>query len=58
MTNLSLLDEHLRTLRLPTMLAQYRRVAGDEVDKLAYLHELAALEVDKRHENGVRARIA
>ncbi len=58
MTNLPLLDDHLRSLRLPTILANYRRIAGDASDKLAYLHELAALEVDKRHENGVRARIA
>jgi len=58
MTNLPLLDEHLRTLRLPTMLANYRRIAGDESGKIGYLHQLAVLEIDKRHENGVRARIA
>lgn len=55
--NAALLDEHLRTLRLPAMLANYRRIAADDPAKLHYLHELAALEVDKRHENGVRARI-
>lgn len=58
MTNLPLLDSHLRTLRLPAILANYRRISGDDPDKISYLHELAALEVDKRHENGVRARIA
>jgi DNA replication protein DnaC len=58
MTNLPLLDEHLRSLRLPAMLANYRRVADNDAAKLGYLHQLAALEVDKRHENGVRARIA
>lgn len=58
MTNGPLLDEHLRSLRLPAMLANYQRVADENSDKIAYLHELAALEVDKRHENGVRARIA
>jgi len=58
MTNLPLLDEHLRALRLPAMLSNYRRIADGSSDKLTYLHELAALEVDKRHENGVRARIA
>jgi DNA replication protein DnaC len=58
MSNLTLLDEHLRTLRLPAMLANYRRIADDNGDKLSYLHALAALEVDRRHENGVRARIA
>jgi DNA replication protein DnaC len=58
MKNLPLLDEHLRTLRLPAILANYRRISDDDADKLGYLHELAALEVDKRHENGVRTRIA
>jgi DNA replication protein DnaC len=58
MSNLPLLDEHLRTLHLPTMLANYRRVAEDSTEKITYLHALAALEVDRRHENGVRARIA
>lgn len=58
MKNAALLDEHLRTLRLPAILANYGRIAGEDADKLAFLHELVALEVDKRHENGVRARIA
>ena len=29
MKNVALLDEHLRMLRLPAILANYRRVAGD-----------------------------
>ena len=58
MTNRPLLDSHLRTLRLPAMLANYQRVSENDSDKIGYLHELAALEVDKRHENGVRTRIA
>lgn len=58
MSNLSLLDEHLRALRLPAMLANYRRIADDNGDNVSYLHALAALEVDRRQENGVRARIA
>jgi DNA replication protein DnaC len=58
MSNLALLDEHLRTLRLPAMLANYRRIADDDGEKVMYLQALAALEVDRRHENGVRARIA
>ena len=57
MKNVALLDEHLRMLRLPAILANYRRVAGDDGDKIAFLNELAAVEIDKRHENGVRARI-
>jgi DNA replication protein DnaC len=52
------LDEHLRSLRLPTMLENYNRLAqGDEV-RIAYLADLAGMEVEKRHENGVRARIS
>jgi DNA replication protein DnaC len=58
MTNFALLDEHLRALRLPAILANYRRIAGDDAEKLIFLQELVALEVDRRHENGVRARIA
>jgi DNA replication protein DnaC len=58
MTNFALLDEHLRALRLPAILANYRRIAGDDAAKLNFLQELVALEVDRRHENGVRARIA
>jgi DNA replication protein DnaC len=56
--NAPLLEEHLRLLRLPTMLANYKRVAGADDMFTGYLGELAALEVSKRHENGVRARIA
>ena len=58
MKNMALLDEHLRMLRLPAILANYRRIAAEDSDKVAFLNELAAIEVDKRHENGVRARIA
>ena len=53
-----LLDMHLRSLRLPAMLANYKRLAGDIAEPINYLTQLASLEVDKRHENGVRARIA
>jgi DNA replication protein DnaC len=52
-----LLELHLRGLRLPTMLGNYRRLAAEIPEPVAYLTQLAALEVDKRHENGVRARI-
>lgn len=58
MTNRPLLDEHLRALRLPAILASYQRVADNDAEKIGFLHKLAAIEVDKRHENGVRARIA
>jgi DNA replication protein DnaC len=53
-----LLEMHLRSLKLPTMLGNYRRVAGDVAEPINYLTQLASLEVSKRHENGVRARIA
>lgn len=52
-----LLEHHLRTLRLPTMLANYRRLLGDHSEPLPYLADLAALETTKRQENGVKARI-
>ncbi len=52
-----LLEMHLRSLRLPAMLAHYKRLASDVSDPIEYLAQLAALEVTKRHENGVRARI-
>ncbi|HVA26816.1 MAG TPA: IS21-like element helper ATPase IstB [Candidatus Baltobacteraceae bacterium] len=55
--NAPLLEEHLRSLRLPAMLANYKRIAGSEDVLTGYLGELAALEVSKRHENGVRGRI-
>jgi DNA replication protein DnaC len=55
--NTPLLDEHLRSLRLPTMLANYKRLSSGKDSSVTYLGELAALEVGKRHENGVRARI-
>ena len=58
MSTAALLDEHLRLLRLPAILANYRRLADGDSDKIAFLRDLAGIEVDKRHENGVRARIA
>ncbi|MGH7715808.1 MAG: ATP-binding protein [Vulcanimicrobiaceae bacterium] len=39
-------------------MANYRRIAGDDGDKIAFLNDLASIEIDKRHENGVRTRIA
>jgi DNA replication protein DnaC len=58
MSNPSLLDDYLRALRLPAMLANYRRIAGNSEEKLLFLQELVAAEIDRRHENGVRTRIA
>jgi len=53
----ALLEHHLRTLRLPTMLGNYRRLLGEHSEPLPYLADLAALESAKRQENGVKARI-
>lgn len=53
-----LLEHHLRSLRLPTMLAHYRRLLAEHREPLPYLSDLVALEVGKRHENGIRNRIA
>lgn len=52
-----LLELHLRSLKLPTMHANYRRLAADVAEPIAYLTQLASLEVGKRQENAVRARI-
>lgn len=51
------LEEHLRVLRLPTVLQNYKRLAQGDEARVTYLGELSSLEVGKRHENGVRARI-
>lgn len=52
------LEEHLRSLRLPTMLGNYKRLAQGDEGRMAYLANLASMEMEKRHENGVRARIS
>lgn len=52
-----LLEHHLRALRLPTVLAHYRRLLAQHRDPLPYLADLIALEVGKRHENGISNRI-
>jgi len=54
----ALLEHHLRSLRLPTMLANYRRLIAEHSEPLSYFSDLAALESAKRQENGVKARIA
>jgi DNA replication protein DnaC len=53
-----LLGLHLRTLHLSAVLANYRRLLAEHVEPLPYLSDLISLEATKRHENGVRARIA
>jgi DNA replication protein DnaC len=51
------LEEHLRILHLPTVLQNYKRLAKGDDARINYLGELSSLEVSKRHENGVRAKI-
>lgn len=58
MSQTPLFELHLRSLHLSAILANYRRLLGDHHEPLPYLSDLIALEVGKRHENGVRARIA
>jgi DNA replication protein DnaC len=52
-----LLELHLRSLHLSAVLSNYRRLLSDHHEPLPYLSDLIALEVSKRHENGVRTRI-
>lgn len=58
MSNVPLLDAHLRILKLPTVRANYRRLAERGADPVSYLGDLMSLEVSRRHENVVNARIA
>src|SRR5580658_6083125 len=58
MTEAPLLELHLRSLHLSAVLTNYRRLLGVHREPLPYLSDLIALEFGKRHENGVRARIA
>jgi DNA replication protein DnaC len=58
MSESPLLEHHLRTLRLPSFLAHYSRLLALHQEPLPYLNDLVALEVNKRHENGIRNRIA
>lgn len=52
-----LLEEHLRALRLPSMLEHYGRLAEGDTEKVKYLGDLSALEVDKRQEKRIHTRI-
>jgi len=56
--SLPLLDEHLKTLHLPTVLANYRRLAKDDTAKMRYLEDVIAMETAQRQENGNKSRIA
>jgi DNA replication protein DnaC len=53
-----LLEMQLKGLHLSAIAANYQRLLGEHSQPLPYLSDLIALESNKRHENGVRARIS
>ena len=54
----ALLDEHLRLLKLPGALASYKRLAEKASDPVRYLGDVMQAEIERRHENRIKARIA
>lgn len=56
--NAALVDEHLRALKLPGALTNYRRLAETTKDPISYLGEVLSAEIERRHENGVKQRVA
>ena len=56
-----LLEHHLKTLRLPTFMREYnklaRQCASEGVDHVRYLHRLAELELIDRERRMVERRI-
>ncbi len=54
----ALIEEHLRALKMLAALAHYRRLAETAKDPIAYLGEVLSTELERRHENGVKQRIA
>lgn len=56
--NGALIEEHLRALKLPGALIQYRRLAENAKDPMSYLGEVLAAELERRHERGIKRRIA
>lgn len=53
-----MIDEYLRTLKMPGALAHYRRLAEKAKDPIGYLGDVLSTELERRHENGVKGRIA
>jgi DNA replication protein DnaC len=53
-----ILEDHLTTLRLPTMRDSYARIERATAEKIQYLTSLAHLEVENRHQNGINNRLA
>ena len=58
MNSSPLLDMQLRALHLSAIATNYQRLLAEHSEPLPYLTDLIALESNKRHENGVRSRIA
>jgi DNA replication protein DnaC len=56
--NTALIEEYLKMLKLPGALAHYRRLAEVAKHPIAYLGEVLAAEIERRHENGIKQRIA
>jgi DNA replication protein DnaC len=56
--NAALIEEYLRTLKLPGALAHYRHLAETTKDPISYLCEVLNAELERRHENGVKQRVA
>lgn len=53
-----LLKEHLRILKLPGALASYKRLSEKMSDPVEYLADVISAEIERRHENRNKARIA
>lgn len=56
--NTTILEEHLRGLHLPTVRANYQRLAQGDIEKVRYLEDLVTMEIAKREENGNKSRIS
>jgi DNA replication protein DnaC len=56
--NAALIEEYLRALKLPGALIHYRRLAEKAKDPVAYLGEVLNAEIERRHERGIKRRIA
>jgi len=57
MLKLPLLEEQLTMLKLPMMRDSYMRIEQVTSEKIKYLADLASLEVEQRHQNGINDRL-
>jgi hypothetical protein len=58
MSESPLLEMQLRSMHLPTVLANYRRLLSEHTEPLQYLSDLVSLEAAKRQEPGRRRTTA